>query len=87
MRTTMTSREFNQNTSKAKKAAERGPVFITDRGRPALVLLSIDDYDRLLGRTERVMSLAEALAQSGDDAGFDFDPPKLQGFMKPVDFD
>lgn len=32
--TTMTSREFNQDTSRAKRAAESGPVFITDRGPP-----------------------------------------------------
>ncbi|MFD2182105.1 type II toxin-antitoxin system Phd/YefM family antitoxin [Rhodoplanes azumiensis] len=87
MRTTMTSREFNQDTSKAKKASADGPVFITDRGRPAHVLLSIDDYNRLVGRAGRVMSLAEAVAQPGDDADFEFDPPKLQGFIKPVDFD
>jgi hypothetical protein len=31
---------FNQDTSGAKKAAERGPVYITDRGRPAHVLLT-----------------------------------------------
>jgi PHD/YefM family antitoxin component YafN of YafNO toxin-antitoxin module len=45
----MTSREFNQDTSGAKKAAESGPVFITDRGRPAHVLLTFDAYERLLG--------------------------------------
>ena len=44
--TTLTSREFNQDTSRAKKAAARGPVFITDRGRPAHVLLSIEAYPR-----------------------------------------
>ncbi len=33
--TTMTSREFSQDASGAKKAARQGPVFITDRGRPA----------------------------------------------------
>ncbi len=42
----------------AKKAARRGPVFITDRGRPAHVLLTIEDYHRLTGGN---MSLAEAL--------------------------
>ena len=31
--TTMSSREFDQDTARAKKAAKRGPVFITDRGR------------------------------------------------------
>jgi len=38
---TLSSREFNQDTSGAKKAANHGPVFITDRGKPAHVLLSI----------------------------------------------
>lgn len=51
MTTSMTSREFNQDTSRAKKAAERGPVFITDRGRPAHVLLSFEAYEKLLGLT------------------------------------
>ncbi|RAI37079.1 type II toxin-antitoxin system prevent-host-death family antitoxin [Rhodoplanes roseus] len=88
MPTTMTSREFNQDTSKAKKAAAKGPVFITDRGRPAHVLLSIEDYNTLARESGGVMSLAEAVAQSGDDADFDFDPPKLEGFsLKPADFD
>jgi len=46
--TTMTSREFNQDASKAKRAASEGPVFITDRGRPAHVLLTIEEYRRLV---------------------------------------
>jgi prevent-host-death family protein len=45
--TTLSSREFNQDTSRAKKAAAEGPVFITDRGRPAHVLISIAEYRRL----------------------------------------
>jgi prevent-host-death family protein len=56
---TMSSREFNQNTGEAKKAAERGPVTITDRGRPSFVLLRYEDYCALLDRTP---SLAEAFA-------------------------
>jgi len=79
--TTLTSREFNQDTSRAKKAARRGPVFITDRGRPAHVLLTIEDYQRLTGGN---MSLAEALAQPGND--FEFNPPRLGGgIFKPAD--
>ena len=42
MITTLSSREFNQHASEAKKAADKGPVFITDRGRPAHVLLRIE---------------------------------------------
>jgi PHD/YefM family antitoxin component YafN of YafNO toxin-antitoxin module len=50
MITTFSSRAFNHDSSGAKKASINGPVFITDRGKPAHVLLSIQDYQRLLGR-------------------------------------
>ncbi|MBN9276095.1 MAG: type II toxin-antitoxin system Phd/YefM family antitoxin [Hyphomicrobium sp.] len=83
--TTMTSREFNQDTSGAKKAASNGPVFITDRGRPAHVLLTIEEYQRLTGGH---MSLLEALGQPGEAADFDFDPPRIgSGIFKTADLD
>jgi prevent-host-death family protein len=55
--TTLSSREFNQDASGAKQAANRGPVFITDRGRPAHVLLSIEEYQRLVGRQSKITEL------------------------------
>ena len=45
---TVTSREFNQDVSAAKRAAATEPVIITDRGEPSHVLLSIQEYRRLL---------------------------------------
>jgi prevent-host-death family protein len=80
--TTLTSREFNQDTGRAKKAARKGPVFITDRGRRAHVLLTIEDYQRLTGGD---MSLAEALAQAGDAADFEFKAPRIGGIFKAAD--
>ena len=44
---TMSARDFNRDVSAAKRDAERGPLVITDRGRPAFVLLTIDEYRRL----------------------------------------
>ena len=80
--TVMTSREFNQDSSGAKKAAASGPVFITDRGRLAHVLLTIEDYQRLTGGN---MSLAVALVQPGD-GDFEFKPSRLRGgIFKPAD--
>jgi prevent-host-death family protein len=70
--TTLTSREFNQDTGRAKKAARKGPVFITDRGQPAHVLLTIEEYRRLAGSR---MSLADALAMPGGE-DIEFDPPR-----------
>jgi prevent-host-death family protein len=57
MATTISSREFNQDAAGAKRAALEGPVFITDRGRPAHVLLSIDDYRRLSGEQRSIVDL------------------------------
>ncbi len=68
--TTLTSREFNQDASRAKRAAKAGPVIITDRGEPRHVLLSIEEYRRLSGGARRI---ADALAMAEDVA---FDPPR-----------
>ena len=59
MVTRVSSREFNQDTAGAKKAAAGGPVYITDRGRPAHVLLSYHEYERLLGAGQVLDRLAE----------------------------
>ncbi|UFN51611.1 type II toxin-antitoxin system Phd/YefM family antitoxin (plasmid) [Roseomonas sp. OT10] len=79
--TTLTSREFNQDTGRAKKAAVEGPVFITDRGRPAHVLLSFEDYQRLRGAQT---GIADLLAMPDDD-GIGFDPPKIHLGMQAAD--
>ena len=82
MITTLSSREFNQDVSRAKKAALQGPVFITDRGKPAHVLLSIDEYLRLTGQTQNIVEL---LSMDSDDE-IEFDPPKLSGeLFKPAE--
>ena len=84
MTTTITRRQFNQDAGGAKKAADNGPVIITDRGRPAHVLLSFDDYQKLLGKK---LSLLDVVSQDEDD-DIDFDPPRMgDGIFRPVDFD
>lgn len=74
----MTAREFNQNVSKAVRAARQAPVTITERGEEAFVLLNIRDY-RQLHREEiaadflRALVIPENAYQGGDggDDGFD----------------
>jgi prevent-host-death family protein len=79
--TTLSSREFNQDTSRAKKAASEGPVFITDRGKPAHVLLSIEDYQRL---TSQRRSIVEALSMPGlSDIDVEF--PRSRDLPSPAD--
>lgn len=81
--TTLTSREFNQDTSRAKKAASKGPVFITDRGTPAHVLLTIEEYRKLAGG---FVNIADALAMPGGE-DIEFDPPKADIKLRIPDLD
>ena len=70
----MSAREFNRDVSAAKRAASRGPVVITDRGEPAYVLLSIDEYRRF---GERGASLVERLSMD-DDLDVEFEPVGIE---------
>ena len=80
--TTISSREFNQNVSRAKKAARGGPVIITDRGHPAHVLLSVAQYQQITGTQKNILDL---LVMPGV-ADIDFDPPRLNDdIFLPVD--
>jgi prevent-host-death family protein len=72
---TFSSRDFTRDVSAAKRAAVEGPVFITDRGRPAFALLKIEDYYRMAGKT--APSLLEVMDGIPGGQGFDFDPPQL----------
>ncbi len=80
--TTISSREFNQGASEAKRATSKGPVFITDRGRPAHVLMSFEDYQRL---TQQGRNIADALAMPSA-ADMEFDPPRVTIEVRPADF-
>jgi hypothetical protein len=71
--TTISSREFNQDVSRAKRAAEAGSVFVTDRGRPAYVLLQYEAHQRLVGPPK---SLLDAVAMPGSD-DIVFDPSRM----------
>jgi prevent-host-death family protein len=80
--TTLSSRELNQDVTRAKKAARNGPVFITDRGKPAHVLLSIEEYWRL---TQQHRNIADLLAMPGV-ADIEFEAPRSFVGVRPVDF-
>ncbi len=79
--TTLSSREFNQDASGAKKAALKGPVFITDRGKPAHVLLSIAEYQRITGGQ---LNISDALAMP-DVADIELELPPRTELARPVD--
>ena len=79
--TTLSSREFQQNANQAQKAAQNGPVFITNRGRTAHVLLSFEEYQRMTGGRR---SLVEALSMPGL-ADIDLEIRHTKDLPRPAD--
>lgn len=68
---TFSSSEFTRDVSAAKKATIQGPVFITDRGRPAYALLKIDDYYKIARKNDRsLLALMDGIP-GGDDIEFE----------------
>jgi prevent-host-death family protein len=80
--TTLSSREFNQDTGRAKNAARSGPVFITDRGRPAHVLLTFEDYQRLTGGQDSIIDL---LGLPPDEADVELQTARPRDLARPAD--
>ncbi|MCF7529116.1 type II toxin-antitoxin system Phd/YefM family antitoxin [Neisseria lisongii] len=82
------SREFNQRTSQAQKAAATAPVIITHRGVPAQVLLSYADYQKLTGKPQTALEALTPCAElSAELENIEFDlPPRSNTQRPPVDF-
>lgn len=82
---TFSSRDFTRDVSAAKRAAVEGPVFITDRGRPAFALLKIEDYYRIVGQGEPTfLTVMDGIPGGGD---IEFNPPRLDVPVRTAEFD
>jgi prevent-host-death family protein len=79
----LTVTEVNQNFSRARNALANGPVVITERGEPAFVLMTYEDYKQ---RQEGRPTLLERIDLPGTEA-IDFDPPRLGPGFRPADLD
>ncbi|GGG01403.1 MULTISPECIES: type II toxin-antitoxin system Phd/YefM family antitoxin [Cysteiniphilum] len=73
---TFTSREFNQNPNKAKKASKDSIVFITERGTISHVLLSVDAYHKLQKINIPQTNIVDMLSMQNDQ-DIEFEPTKL----------
>lgn len=83
MVTLMTSREFNQRTSAAKRATARGPVIITDRGHPEHVLLAYEDYAAM---TSQPQSALEYFRSLPDTSHIDVEFPRSHELPRAAEF-
>ena len=82
---TFSSRDFTRDVSAAKRATAQGPVFITDRGRPAFALLKIEDYYRITHQSEpSFLSVMDGI-DGGSGIDIDFEPQPAHIQLRPVE--
>ncbi|MFO7875448.1 MAG: type II toxin-antitoxin system Phd/YefM family antitoxin [Desulfovermiculus sp.] len=79
---TISSRDFNQHASEVKRTADHEPVMITNRGRPAHVLLSVKEYRKLTGTHPKI---TELLAMPGSE-DIELEIPCPDDLAQPADF-
>jgi prevent-host-death family protein len=79
--TKLSSREFNQDTGRAKREAKKGPVIITERGQPAHVLLTFEDYTRLAGPKGTIV---DALGQPDGVENIELEIPRMRDRARPA---
>ena len=73
---------MNRGLQSSAIGSFNGPVFITDRGHPSHVLLTIEEYQKL---TDKKESIVELLAMP-DAADIEFEPPRLsKKLYQPAD--
>lgn len=85
MSATLTTREINGDIARAKRAAEAGPVFITEHGRPSHVLLTYEAWREM---AEGQPSILDRLASKDPEAALaHFEPAPLTVGLKPASFE
>jgi hypothetical protein len=82
-RSTISGEQFDRHPKKARKAADKGPVFIREGCRNSFVLLTIEEYRKIGGKAESILDL---IPTPGAGA-VEFEPPHTgDGLIRPVDF-
>ena len=71
--TTISSTALTRDIGKTKKAAQAGPVILTEDGQPAYVLMNIEQYKEII---ENAQSILDLLAMPGAE-DIEFTPPRL----------
>ncbi|CAK8722827.1 Antitoxin Phd/YefM, type II toxin-antitoxin system [Candidatus Electrothrix aarhusensis] len=55
--TTISSTALTRDIGKTKKAAQAGPVILTEDGQPAYVLMNIEQYKEIIENAQSILDL------------------------------
>ena len=68
----VSSREFNREPSRVKRAAASEDVIVTERGKPTLAVISYEQYSRMKAeKGESLLDLARSLPETPDSTEVD----------------
>ncbi|WP_375429630.1 type II toxin-antitoxin system Phd/YefM family antitoxin [uncultured Sphingomonas sp.] len=80
---TFTSRDFNREPGRIKRAAADGPVIITERGKPIMAVMPYAEFERLKGPPANILDALDM--EDVGDIDIDFARPVT--FPRPALFD
>ena len=83
---TTTLSETELDLGPAKQAAQSGPVFITHRGEPTFVILSMENYEHLAKNQKSIGDMLSCPEATEIDLEGVIPPRQIAQF-KPVDWD
>jgi hypothetical protein len=86
---TVSSREFNSDVAGAKRAAATEPLFITDRGEPAFVLLSMEKFRELTRSGKSGLDILIELGAQfpNGELNFEWEPERMPGHPRAAQFE
>jgi prevent-host-death family protein len=63
----VTAKEFQRQPGRYQRLAQAQPVTITAHGEPSLVMMSVQEYQRLKRRDRQVLSIDTLSAEQADE--------------------
>ncbi|MCI5139589.1 MAG: type II toxin-antitoxin system Phd/YefM family antitoxin [Candidatus Electrothrix sp. AR1] len=80
--TTISCTALTRDIGKTKKAAQSNPIIITERDQPAYVLMTIEQYKKIVGNVKNILDLL-AMPDAED---IELTPPRMQDSVcEPAD--
>lgn len=85
--TTLTSRVFHQDSARVKRAAQDGPVIITDRGKPTLLIQKFDQkkLDLAEAGSAKFVSLYDVFSRPHPADDIEMEIPEIRDYPREID--
>ena len=79
----------NRFSEVVRRAMDNEPQWVTRNGRPAVVVISADEYRRLASPPQNIIDFLQAspIARAAAEDGVDFEIERSQEVARDIEFD